>query len=140
MKRLLTLIFACLLPLLSGCLTQADQGAEANKLVTAVHQSFQDGDWDRLLPLYDEQFIKTHPTEKWKQQLTSLTQPMGKLINIKPTFEQHDPRFGGDFYLYGFILQFEKGSISETITIYKAVNAEKMTISGHELRVKRQAS
>jgi len=126
-----------LLPLLSGCLTEADQGDEANLLVTSAHQVFKDHNWDNVMPLYDAEFLKVHSPESWKSEVTAMAAPLGKLINIKPTFEQHDPRFGGDFYLYGFILQFEHGSISETLTIYKAVNKEHMTISGHNLKLKR---
>jgi len=135
MKQLLILMM--MLPFLSGCLTEADQGNEANELVTTAHQAIKNNNLDTVIPLYDMAFLKTNPADTWKRQVAELTAPMGKLINIKPTFEQHDPRFGGDFYLYGFILQFEHGSISETLTIYKAVNKEHMTISGHILKLKR---
>ncbi|PIP01979.1 MAG: hypothetical protein COW18_05655 [Zetaproteobacteria bacterium CG12_big_fil_rev_8_21_14_0_65_54_13] len=135
MKRFLILLM--ILPLLAGCLTEADQGNEANQLVTAAHQAIKSNNWDQVTPLYDDEFLKAHSLTAWKQQVAELTAPLGKITNIKPTFEQHDPRFGGDFYLYGFILQFEHGSISETLTVYKAVNKEHMTISGHILKLKR---
>ncbi|MDQ6993571.1 MAG: hypothetical protein Q9M31_08845 [Mariprofundus sp.] len=135
MKKILILLM--LLPFLSGCLNQANQGNEANKLVSTAHEAIQTNHWDKVIPLYDQAFLKLHQPAAWKKEVTLLTAPLGKLTNIKPTFEQHDPRFGGDFYLYGFILQFEHGSITETLTIYKAVNKEHMTISGHILKIKR---
>lgn len=135
LTRIYTLFLAAVL--LSGCLTEANQGNEASEIVATVHQGFKSGNWDTVMPLYDELFYKTHPLSQWKRKLNELTQPLGALKNIKPTFQQNDPRFRGDFYLYGFLLQFERGSISETLTIYKGLDKERMTISGHQLKLKR---
>jgi len=142
MKHFLTrlLILPLFLTLLTGCLTEANQGEEAGQIVSAVHKGFQTGVWDAVMPLYDEQFYKIHPKSSWQQKMTSLIQPLGALKNIKSTFQHKDPRFRGDFYLYGFLLHFEKGTISETLTIYKGVDKERMTISGHQLKLKRHQS
>ncbi|MDQ6982419.1 MAG: hypothetical protein Q9M08_05365 [Mariprofundus sp.] len=142
MKRFLAriLLFPLLLVLISGCLTEANQGAEAGQIVSTVHKGFQTGVWDAVMPLYDEQFLRVHPASTWQQKMTSLTKPLGKLTNIKSTFQHNDPRFRGDFYLYGFLLHFEHGTISETLTIYKGVDKDRMTISGHQLKLKKRSS
>lgn len=137
MKRLF--ITLLLLPLLSGCLTEANQGEEANQIVTTVHRAFQSGDWQQVMPLYDEHFLKTHTAQQWQKHLTTMLQPLGALKNIKPTFQHKDPRFRGDFYIYGFLLQFEHGSISETLTIYKGVDKDRMTITGHDLKLRKHS-
>jgi len=142
MKRFFTgiILAPLLLVLLTGCLTEANQGEEAGQIVSTVHKGFQSGNWDAIMPLYDEQFYKMHPKSSWQQKLTQLTGPLGALKNIKSTFLHKDPRFRGDFYLYGFLLQFERGTISETLTIYKGVDKDRMTISGHPLKLKRHQS
>jgi len=142
MKRFFAriLLFPLLLVLLAGCLTEANQGAEAGQIVSTVHKGFQTGVWDAVMPLYDEQFLRIHPANTWQQKMTALIQPLGALTNIKSTFQHKDPRFRGDFYLYGFLLHFEHGTISETLTIYKGVDKDRMTISGHQLKLKRRSS
>ena len=137
MKRILILLM--LLPMLSGCPGQADHGDEANKLVTAAHQAIITKDWHSVIPLYDKEFLSTHSPAAWERQVTEMTAPMGKLNNIKSTFERYDPRVSGDYYQYGFILQFEHGSISETLTVYKASDKDPMTISGHNLKILRHS-
>ncbi len=126
-----------LLPLLGGCLTEANQGDEANTIVTTVHQAFKSGNWDAAIKLYDEAFLTTHSADAWRQKMIKLGSELGALKHVKPTFSQKDPRFRGDFYIYGFLLQFEHGSLSETLTIYKGVDKKRMTITGHDLKLKR---
>jgi len=142
MKRFFArlLLLPLLLSMLAGCLIEANQGEEAGQIVSTVHKGFQSGDWTDVMPLYDEQFLRIHRPKAWQQKMTALIKPLGVLKNIKATFQHNDPRFRGDFYLYGFLLHFEKGTISETLTIYKGVDKERMTISGHQLRLKRRTS
>jgi len=142
MKRFFVrlLLLPLLLSMLAGCLIEANQGEEADQIVSTVHKGFQTGNWQEMMPLYDEQFLRIHRPKAWQQKMTALTKPLGALKNIKSTFQHNDPRFRGDFYLYGFLLQFENGTISETLTIYKGVDKERMTISGHELRLKKHPS
>ena len=137
MKQFFTILLLLPTLLLGGCLTEANQGDEAAKIVTAVHDAFKTGNWDKVMPLYEDQFLHLHPAAAWQASMRSLTAPLGALKNIKPTFQQKDPRFRGDFYLYGYLLQFEHGSVSETLTIYKGVDKDHMTISGHQLKLKR---
>jgi len=142
MKRFFArlLLLPLLLSMLGGCLIEANQGEEAGQIVSTVHKGFQTGNWQDVMPLYDEQFLRIHRPKAWQKKMTTLIKPLGALKNIKSTFQHNDPRFRGDFYLYGFLLQFENGTISETLTIYKGVDKERMTISGHELRLKRRPS
>ncbi len=135
LKQLTAWLLASLL--LAGCLSQADQGNEAGKIVEQVHQAFSERNWDALLPLYNDKFFANRSADQWKKYLEKTTANLGKLKNIRPTFTQKDPRFGGDFYLYGFLLQYDKASISETLTLFKGINDEQMSISGHLLKIRR---
>lgn len=134
------LLSLLLFSMLSGCLIEANQSEEANQIVSTVHKGFQTGDWTDVMPLYDEKFLSIHGSKAWPQKMTALIKPLGALKNIKSTFQHSDPRFRGDFYLYGFLLQFENGTISETLIIYKGVDKDRMTISGHQLKLKKHLS
>ncbi len=134
------LLLPLLLSMLAGCLFEADQGEQANQVISTVHKGFQTDNWQDVMPLYDDQFLRIHQLHAWQQKMTALTKPLGALKNIKSTFKHYDPRLGGVFYLYGFLLHFEHGTIAETLTIYKDADKEHMTISGHELRLRKHQS
>jgi len=129
-----------LLSMLSGCLIAANQSEEAGKIVSTVHKGFQTGDFTDVMPLYGKNFLRIHSARAWQEKMTALIKPLGALKNIKATFQHNDPRLRGDYYLYGFLLHFEKGTISETLIIYKGVDRKRMTISGHELKLKKHQS
>ncbi|RMG92473.1 MAG: hypothetical protein D6703_01800 [Zetaproteobacteria bacterium] len=118
----------------AGCLTQASHQQEAEQLVKQLHQAMQQQAWDQIMPLYDQQFLKAHPEKLWRQTLASLPERYGQLKTIKPTFQQKDPRFRGDFYIFGYLLKFEHGSIRETITVFKPVDSDELSITGHMLK------
>lgn len=137
MKKYIAAIL--LLPLLSGCLTQANQSTEAEQIVNQVHQAFRDHHWDTVLPLYDKKFFQSRSKEQWQETLQQMTKNLGALKKVQPTFQQKDPRFGGDFYLFGSLLKFERGTVSETLTIYQGIDADRMTISGHLLKPRKRS-
>ncbi|MDX8406918.1 MAG: hypothetical protein R8L58_00880 [Mariprofundaceae bacterium] len=135
MKRLFLFLF--ILPMLAGCLTQANRGDDATEIVKQVHQAFKDHNWDAIMPLYDKKFFDNRSKEQWLKELKQITADLGPLKSVQPTFQQKDPRFGGDFYLFGSLLKFEHASISETLTVYQGIDAEHMVISGHLLKLRR---
>ncbi|MDX8391782.1 MAG: hypothetical protein R8K53_04345 [Mariprofundaceae bacterium] len=138
MKPLITRIGICAAVLLAGCLTQANQQGEANKIVAKMHVAVQAGDWDSALALYGDDFFAGHGKAAWRQTLASLPVRLGKLTEIKPIFAQKDPRFGGDFYIYGFRLVFERGILHETLTIFTGLERDKMMVTGHLLKLKNE--
>jgi len=133
LKRILLTLF--LLPFLSGCLTQANNEGEAELIVKTVHQAFSDRNWDLMMPLYDKKFFEQQSEKQWREHLQKLTADLGPLKAVKSTFQQKDPRFGGDFYLFGYQLKYKLATISETLTLYQGINAEHITISGHILKI-----
>ena len=130
MRRLL--FAACIL--LSGCLAQADQQQEAQALVEKLHTAMSQQDWDAATSLYDKRFLATHPPRAWRAQLQELFAKQGKIVDIKPTFQQKDPRFGGEFYIFGYRLKCEHGTVKETITVFHPVDGDTLTITGHLLK------
>jgi len=125
-----------LVMLLSGCLTSADQMPEAEALVQTLHQGMSQQDWDAIMPLYGKDFFKSRTPDMWRETLAKQAEVYGQLRNIKPTFRQKDPRFRGDFYIFGYLLKFEHGTVRETVTVYQGVDKDHMEITGHLLKPK----
>ncbi|HXJ16829.1 MAG TPA: hypothetical protein VNM68_06490 [Candidatus Polarisedimenticolia bacterium] len=136
MKRLSKLLLAFLLLLgLNGCIEAEYQG-QATQLVEQWHNAFKAGDMDTAFSLYDKGFLADHPRITWEKKLLGLTQSYGALKEIRPTFQRKDPSVAGDYYVFGFILVFEKGSASETLTVFKSLKDDKLSIAGQTIQPK----
>jgi len=131
-KRLL--ISLLLLPLLFGCsMYDASNKSEADQMVGQYHDALKAKQWETLLTLYDPDFFKEHDRHAWQQELSKMFDQYGALNEIRQTFTQKDPRFRGDYYIYGYRLAFDKATISETITVFKGLETDKLTIAGQIL-------
>jgi len=129
-KRLL--ITLLLLPVMAGCsIYSASDQSEADKLVTRYHQAFKAGDWDTLLSLYSPAFFKAQSNDEWRHKLMGLHSQYGALKEVRRSYAQKDSRYRGDYYIYGYRLIFAKGAVNETITIFKGIENDKLTIAGH---------
>jgi len=129
----------CCTLVMSGCITEANQQGEANQIVNKMHAAMQTADWDAVLALYDKPFFDGHDKSSWRDILASMPTRFGKLKDIKKSFAQKDPRYSGEFYIYGFKLIFERGVVHETVTVFQSVKrAEKMAITGHLFKYKDQ--
>jgi len=131
-------VLIALTMLLSGCLTTADQMPEAEALVKTLHQGMTQEDWDAIIPLYAKDFFASRTPDMWRETLQKQAKTYGHLRDIKPTFRQKDPRFRGDFYIFGYLLKFERGTVRETVTVYQGVDKDRMEITGHLLKPKRK--
>jgi len=126
----------CIALLLAGCLTQANQQDEADKVAQQMHTAVQSQNLDAAMALYGNIFFTGHDKAAWRDKLAALHERFGALHEIKPGFFQKDPRFSGDFYIYGFKLFFERGVVHETLTVFKGINQEGMTVTGHLFKLK----
>jgi len=132
MKRI---AFTLLLLAVTAC-AAADQSEDAQKVVQQLHQDMIKQDWQHAIGLYDKDFLAEHPPKLWQAKLGSLVARFGKLNKVIPVFMQKDPRLRGDFYVYGFRLEFANGRVQETITVFKGVRSDRMVISGHVFKHK----
>jgi len=98
------------------------------------HDSLKAKQWDTLLALYEPSCFRAHSRNLWQQELSSLFDRYGALNEVRQTFTQKDPRFRGDYYIYGYRLVFDRATISETITVFKGLETDKLTIAGHILK------
>jgi hypothetical protein len=141
LKRLLTL--SLILPLLfmpAACMFSANDGVTADKIVQQCHEALKQKDWDKLFSLYNASFFKENSQSAWKANLVSLFDRFGPLQSESIDFHQNDSVSRGDYYIYGYTLQFAKGVAKETITVFKGVGDKKLGISGHIIRPQRQGN
>lgn len=135
MKHIQSVLWVLLLATgLSGCLYDASQQQEASEVVQQLHDAaFKSHDLDKALAMYDASFFKEHAKDAWRQKLASISKGYGALKEVHPLFQQKDPRFRGDYYIFGNRLVFENGTLKETITVLKAIESDHLTIAGHLL-------
>jgi hypothetical protein len=137
-KRYFGLIYAplCIALLLGGCLTQANQEADATRLVEQMHSAIQAQNLDAAMELYGDDFFASQTRQAWREKLASLPQRFGELREIKSIFSQKNPRLGGDFYVSGYKLIFERGVVHETLTIFKKNGEERLMVTGQLFKFK----
>lgn len=136
MKRLLPILLILPLFLLSSCMYDAADQGSASKIVQQWHEAYKNGNWEQVLAPYDKTFFKEQTKDEWLKHLHSFTERFGPLKDIHPVFEQKDPRFRGDYYVYGFTLIFDHGRADETVTVFKALEKDNLVIAGHIIRDK----
>lgn len=132
----LRLIFITLF-LLSGCITQADQQQEADKIISKLHQAIQQKQWDTATQLFNPDFFKTESKQQWQRHLNSLQNKLGKITGFHISSKSKDPRFGGDFYIYIISVRHEHGFSHETVTIFKSLDDKPLAISGYLIKAQR---
>jgi len=138
-KQWMMMAGICCALVMGGCITEANQQGEAGQIVKKMHVAMQTADWDAALALYDKDFFAGHDKSTWRDMLASMQPRFGKLLEIKQSFAQKDPRYSGEFYVYGFRLLFEHGVVNETVTVFQSIKrAKKMTITGHLFKYKDQ--
>jgi len=136
LKRFFTYFSLSAVLLLSGCLIQANQQADADLLVKELHAAMQSGNWDAAMELYGKDFFAGHDKATWRGKMMALQERFGELREIKAGFSQKDPRFGGEFYIYGYKLFYEHGVLHETLTVFKGIDAERMVVTGQMFKFK----
>ncbi|PCI42711.1 MAG: hypothetical protein COB41_09080 [Proteobacteria bacterium] len=132
----LRLIFITLF-FLSGCITQADQQQEADKIINDLHQAIQQKQWDAATQLFNPDFFKTEPKKHWQQQFGLLQEKLGEITGFHIASKSKDPRFGGDFYIYIISVRHEHGFSHETVTLFKSLDDKPLAISGYQIKAQR---
>jgi len=123
--------------MMQGCLTQADQQQEAEKIVKQLHQSIQQQQWDDAAEFFDPSYFKSEPKSSWIQKFISLQNELGAIKGFNVISKSKDPRFGGDFYIYIISIQHEHGFSHETITLFKSLDEQPLMISGYQIKAQR---
>ncbi|WP_018294529.1 hypothetical protein [Mariprofundus ferrooxydans] len=120
------------LPMLLGaCSYAANEQPAADKVVERLHQTVRNHDFDAMLELYNESFFEAYDRRAWQKKWQGFEQQLGALEEVRPIFSQNDARYRGDYYIYGFMLVFARGKLRETISVFKGIEGDKLSIMGH---------
>jgi len=122
---------------MTACVYDASNQSEADVLVSKYHTLLKAGDWDGVLALYSPDFFKEQNPKAWRATLVEQQKEYGTLQQARQTYSQKDPRYRGDYYMYGYTLVFERGTVAETITVFKGIESNTLTIAGHTLKAKK---
>jgi len=135
-KRYFGLIGLCGVLLLGGCMTQANQQADATMIVQQMHAAIHEQDLDAAMELYGDDFFASQTRQSWREKLASLQPRFGELREVKSVFSQKNPRLGGDFYVSGYKLVFERGVVHETLTVFKKNGEDRLMVTGQLFKFK----
>ncbi len=112
----------------------ADHQQAADQLVEKLHQTIQQKKWSQLPSFYDASFLQQAPAKVLARQWQNRTEKYGKITKITLQSQHKDPRILGEYYFYSFLLMFEHGVASETITVFKPDREEHLIITGYHIR------
>lgn len=115
--------------LLGGCQKGPEGPNQAAILINAMHDAIKTQNWDEAKPLYGKRFFARTTWADWREKLDSLHKRFGTLNDVKVVFEQKNPRLGGDFFIYGFKLMFERGVVHETLTVYHKDGGDRLFVT-----------
>ncbi len=123
MKYTLFRILPLMMLMLASCTPyQANQQADAAKMLDRLYAAIDQQDWDTALSLYGKRFFKEYPREHWKKQLQELRANLGHVKGRELNFSQRDAKYRYDAYIFSYTVHYEKGDTRDLITIYKAVD------------------
>lgn len=133
MKRV---CMAVLLIVLGACSAAPPHKDEASVMVNNLYAALQQQHWDEALSMYGKQFYAGHSRDMWMKKLESIQQKLGSMQGRTLIFEQKDPRFHYDVYVFSYRVKYTKGETTDVITIFQDVNGGELTIVGHKIKTK----
>jgi len=131
-------VFISLLIFMAGCVQQTNVSA-VDPLAKAYFEALKNGEIDKALDMYSDDFFKQVPREAWKEKLQRLTAELGPIKAYSFRNKQADSRFSGEFYIYQYdtIHSGPNGKekrAKHTVTFIQPVNSNKIKIAGHMIK------
>jgi len=107
----------------------------ADDLVKAYFTDFVNGDADKLVSYYSDEFLRMTPKEEWKAKLQGIFDKYGKAKSYSVASKQYDIRFSGKFYIYRYdTWHNNKKRIKHIMTLRRPVDSEtKLLLVGHKI-------
>lgn len=131
-------VFFAMVLFTGGCAQQADVSA-VDPLVKEYFEALKNGDLDKALSMYSDEFYKQVSRQAWKEKLQRLTKELGPIKAYSFRNKQADSRFSGEFYIYQYDTIHSAADGTEkrakhTITFIQRVNSDKIKIAGHMIK------
>lgn len=138
-SRLLVTFF--LIPLLLvasvGC-TQYASVSAVDPLAKEYFEALKNGDLDKVMSMYSDDFFTRYTRESWREKLQRLTKELGPIKAYSFRNKQADSRFSGKFYIYQYDTihvgkDGKEKRAKHTMTFIQPVNSAEIKLEGHRI-------
>ena len=121
---------------LNGCnapMPDLDLKPQLDGLFMALGQ----GDIDKAMTFYPEEFYKAFPREYWRDRLQKFNQTMGTIENYRIRNKQSDTRFSGKFFVYQLeTIHPDNKKAAHIVTFVLPVDGGDVKLVGHKITAK----
>lgn len=132
----LAIAFLFLALVAAGC-TQHASVAAVDPIAKEFFEALKNGDLDKAMSMYSEDFFARYPQETWRQRLQRLTAELGPIKSYSFRNKQADTRYSGKFYIYQYDTIHEGGSggqrAKHTVTFIQPVDSDDIKLVGHRI-------
>lgn len=134
------LLVVSLAALFAGC-TQYSNVSAVDPMAKALFEALKNGDLDKVMSMYDDEFFIRFSKEEWRHKLQRLTTELGPIKAYSFRNKQADSRFSGKFYIYQYDTIHEGKNNHETrakhtITFIQPINSPEIKLVGHMIKAK----
>lgn len=130
-------VIIILLLLSVGC-SQYASVSSVDPLAKEFFEALKNGNIDKAMAMYSDDFFERFPKESWRQKLQRLTTELGPIKAYSFRNKQADSRFSGKFYIYQYDTIHESGGkekrAKHTITFIQPVNSAEIKLVGHMIK------
>jgi hypothetical protein len=130
-------VIIVLLLLSAGC-SQHASVSSVDPLAKEFFEALKNGNIDKAMAMYSDDFFERFPKESWRQKLQRLTTELGPIKAYSFRNKQADSRFSGKFYIYQYDTIHESGGkekrAKHTITFIQPVNSAEIKLVGHMIK------
>lgn len=109
---------------------------EVDQVVKNLVAAFQQGDVDKIMSFYGDDFYKNRDPDQWRMELQDLFSKYGKVHTVSMRNKQADTRFSAKFYIYQFdTLHDNNKRLKHTLTLIRPVNdSGRIVVVGHLIK------
>ena len=131
--KLLMVSLAIFIGACSAPMPDMDLTPEVNGLFVAIGE----GDIDKAMSYYSDDFYKSFPKEYWRERLEKFNQHMGTMESYRIRSKQSDTRFSGKFFVFQLeTIHKDNKKAKHIVTFILPVDGGPVKMVGHKITAK----
>jgi len=135
-RQIKFLFLAAVFFIVGGCnapMPEMDLTPRVNELFTALGQ----GDIDKVMEFYNDDFYKVFPKEYWRDRLVKFNEFMGPMESFRIRSKQSDTRFSGKFFVFQLeTIHKDNKKANHIVTFVLPVDGGPVKMVGHKITAK----
>jgi NAD-dependent SIR2 family protein deacetylase len=112
--------------------------ASVDPLAEEYFEALKEGNLDKAMDMYSEDFFERFPKEIWREKLQRLSANLGPIKAYSFRNKQADSRYSGKFYIYQYDTIHESDGkekrAKHTITFIQPIDRPEIKIAGHMIK------